>query len=338
MVESRLPENTFGDVRSAILSKAEGNPFFLEELCRGALDHPDLRHTPAVPETVQDMILARIDRLFVDTKRLLQTAAVLGREAPRPLLAALWRDGNFENHLNQLKRLEFLFERTNGSDNPVYLFKHVLTREVAYGSLLAAQRQLLHAAAGRALESLYSGRLEHVYDRLAYHYAASTEAAKAVEYLIRLAEKATRSYAHAEALSALEMAVSHVDRIPLEQRDHRFFELLNQRGQSLYYLGRFKDIQDLFAPHEERLAHLSAPSLAWDYYFWFATACTFVGDRQGAARNAQRALEEASRSGGQVQIGRAHLALALEFWFSGKIGDAITHARQAVAFLKDTVE
>jgi class 3 adenylate cyclase/tetratricopeptide (TPR) repeat protein len=338
VVEFRLREKHFGDVKPAILSKAEGNPFFLEELCRGALDHPDLRHTPAVPETVQDMIVARIDRLPGDTKRLLQTAAVLGREAPRPLLAALWQDGNFEDHLDQLKRQEFLFERTNDGDNPVYLFKHVLTREVAYGGLLTAKRQLLHAAAGRALESLYSGRLEQVYDRLAYHYAASTEASKAVEYLVRLAEKASRSYAHAEALSALEMAVPHVDRLPVEQRDHRFFELLNQRGQSLYYLGRFQDILHLFAPHEERLAHLSAPSLACDYYFWFATACTFVGDRQGAARNAVRALEEASRSGGQVQIGRAHVALTLEFSFSGKIGDAITHAQQAVAFLKDTVE
>jgi class 3 adenylate cyclase/tetratricopeptide (TPR) repeat protein len=339
MVQSLLGnEGVFSGFASAILGKAEGNPFFLEELCRGALDHPDLRHTPAVPETVQDVLMARIDRLPGDTKRLLQTAAVLGREVPLLLLTALWEGGDLEGHLSQLKRQEFLFERTDGGDNPTYLFKHVLTREVAYESLLTAQRQLLHAAAGRALETLYSDRLEQAYDRLAYHYAESAEATKAVEYLARLAKKAGRSYAHAEALSALETAMPHVQRLPVELRDCRFFELLNQRGESLFYLGRFQDILTLFSPHEEQLTRLSNPLVSSDYYFWLASACTFVGDRHSAARNAHRALEQASRSGGHLELGRAHVALTLEHYFSGKIGEAIAHGRQAVTELEATTE
>jgi len=331
-------EDAYSGVASAILGKAEGNPFFLEELCRGALDHPDLRHTPAVPETVQDVLMARIDRLPGDTKRLLQTAAVLGREAPLQLLTALWQGGGLEHHLAELKRQEFLFERTQSGHNLAYVFKHVLTREVAYGSLLGGQRQLLHAAAGRALETLYSDRLEHIYDRLAYHYAESTDAIKAVDYLSRLAEKAGRGYAHTEALSALEMAVAHVPRLPVELQEHRFFELLNQRGESLFYLGHFQDLLHLFSPHEERLVQLSDPSLASDYYFWFASACSFVGDRERAARHAHRALEEATRGGGRVQIGRAHVVLSLEHYFSGQIGQAITHGRHAVALLDGTAE
>jgi class 3 adenylate cyclase/tetratricopeptide (TPR) repeat protein len=331
-------ENVLSGVAPAILGKAEGNPFFLEELCRGARDHLDLQHPPAVPDTVQDMLMARIDRLPGDAKRLLQTAAVLGREAPLPLLTALWQDGGLEHHLAELKRQEFLFERTQSGHNPAYVFKHVLTREVAYGSLLTGQRQLLHAAAGRALETLYSDRLEQVYDRLAYHYAESTDAIKAVDYLSRLAEKAGRGYAHTEALSALEMAVAHVPRLPVELQEHRFFELLNQRGESLFYLGHFQDLLHLFSPHEERLVQLSDPSLASDYYFWFASACSFVGDRERAARHAHRALEEATRGGGRVQIGRAHVVLSLEYYFSGQIGQAIAHGRHAVALLDGTAE
>jgi len=338
VVQSVLEDQSVrDDVAQGILAKAEGNPFFLEELCRGVLDHPDLRHGPLVPETVQDVLMARIDRLPDDTKRLLQMAAVLGREVPLALLMALWQGGGLEAHLAELRRQEFLFEGTGG-ENPVYVFKHALTREVGYEGLLIAQREVLHAAAGRALEMLYADRLEQVYDRLAYHYAESTEATKAVEYLIRVAEKAGRSYAHAEALAALEKAVPHVKRLSDEQGARRFFQVLNRRGESLYYLGRFRDIVSLFPPYEERLVQLSDPQLASDYYFWLASAYTFLGDRERAARNAERALEEATRGGEAVAIGRAHVALTVEGYFSGQLAQAIQHGRLAVAVLEGTAE
>src|SRR5262249_58904235 len=109
-------------------------------------------------------------------------------------LSALWDtpDG-LEGHLAELKRLEFLYERTEARE-PVYVFKHVLTQEVAYDSLLTSRRQALHATAGRALESFYAERLEEVYDRLAYHYARTAESVKAIDYLSRFADKAARGY------------------------------------------------------------------------------------------------------------------------------------------------
>src|SRR5439155_7878147 len=93
-----------------------------------------------------------------------------------------------EAYLEELKRLEFLYERTEATE-PIYVFKHVLTQEVAYDSLLTSRRQALHTAAGRALENLYADRPEEVYDRLAYHYARTAESAKAIEYLTRFAER-----------------------------------------------------------------------------------------------------------------------------------------------------
>ena len=97
----------------------------------------------------------------------------------RHLLEAIWEGPTaLDPHLRELRRLEFLYERS-GIDEPVHVFKHALTQEVAYAGLLSPRRQGLHAAAGRAIEALYAGRLEQIYDRLAHHYSKTADAAKA---------------------------------------------------------------------------------------------------------------------------------------------------------------
>ena len=137
--------------------------------------------------------MARIDRLPEEPKRLLQTASVLGREFSPTVLNALWEGSDSPDLLlPELKRLEFLYERP-GAEEPIYVFKHALTQEVAYDSLLTTRRQALHAVAGQALEVLYADQLEDVIDRLAYHYAHTDESTKAIEYLRRFAEQAARS-------------------------------------------------------------------------------------------------------------------------------------------------
>jgi predicted ATPase len=205
-----LPE----PLEQMIIAKAEGNPFFLEELTRAVLDHADIVTNVTVPETIQGVLMARIDRLPEAPKRLLQTAAVLGRAFSPPLLEAIW-DGTrpLEPLLLDLMRLEFLFERTS-AEGPMYVFKHALTQEVAYESLLTTRRQALHAAAGQALETLYAPRLEDVYDRLAYHYARTDNVAKAVAYLTRVAEKAARNSAHVEAVTHLTKGLELLQTLP----------------------------------------------------------------------------------------------------------------------------
>src|SRR5262245_23528437 len=241
-----------------ILDKAEGNPFFLEELTRTVVEHGDLRALPAVPDTIQGVLAARIDRLAEEPKRLLQTASVLGREfSPRLLSALLDTPDVMETYLAELKRLEFLYERTEASE-PVYVFKHVLTQEVAYDSLLTSRRQALHATAGLALESLYADRLEEVYDRLAYHYARTNESAKAIEYLTRFANKAARGYAHTEAVTALQEALVHagarqVAATSTAVQDRLVLDLVLRLAHSLYFLGRFQETLDLLLQQQDRL-------------------------------------------------------------------------------------
>ena len=128
---------------------------FLEELTHAVIEHGDLQRDVVVPDTIQGVLSARIDRLPEAQKHLLQTASVLGREFAPRLLQALWEETTpLASLLLDLKRLEFLYERARGEE-PVYVFKHALTQDVAYGSLLTTRRQVLHAAAGHALERLY---------------------------------------------------------------------------------------------------------------------------------------------------------------------------------------
>jgi class 3 adenylate cyclase len=194
-----LPEH----LERMIVDKAEGNPFFLEELTRAVLDHAAVATAMTVPGTIQGVLMARIDRLPEAPKRLLQTAAVLGRAVSLPLLEAIWDGARpLEPLLLTLTRQEFLFARPS-AEGPMYVFKHTLTQEVAYESLLTTRRQALHAAAGQALETLYAPRLEEAYDRLAYHYARADNVAKAVAYLTLVAKKAARNSAHMEAIAHL---------------------------------------------------------------------------------------------------------------------------------------
>jgi predicted ATPase len=117
---AELPER----LERTIIEKAEGNPFFLEELTRAVIEHGDFQAEMVVPDTIQGVLSARIDRLPEPPKRLLQTASVLGREFSPRLLGEIWDgSGALDALLLELKRMEFFFERT-GAEDTIYVFKH----------------------------------------------------------------------------------------------------------------------------------------------------------------------------------------------------------------------
>src|SRR5262249_19527001 len=123
-----------------LLTKAEGNPFFLEELVQAALESAH-ESTPAVPETIQRVLMARMDRLPEATKRLLPSAAIMGGAVPRWLLGPLWDGpGDRDTPLQALQRLEWLYALLDTAE-PVYRFKHALTQDVAYASVPHHHRQ-----------------------------------------------------------------------------------------------------------------------------------------------------------------------------------------------------
>ncbi len=320
-------------VAQVILGKAEGNPFFLEELARSLVERGDLGAPGTVPDTVQEVLVARIDRLPAEPRRLLQTTAILGREVSAWFLRAVWGDSpGFDASLQELMRLEFLYEQSDATE-PVYVFKHALTREVARESLPVAERQKLHAAAGRALERLYAERLEEAYARLAYHYSKAKQADKAVEYLTLLADKAARSHAHAEAVAALDEALSHAERLPAEARGGTVVELLLRQTHSLSFLGRFPEALALLLRERPRLERPDLPA-SGVYHFWLAHTYSYLGDHAQAEASAARALAEAERWGDKATLGKTYVVLAQESHWFGEPARGIEHGRRAVDLLE----
>jgi class 3 adenylate cyclase/tetratricopeptide (TPR) repeat protein len=321
-----------------IVGRADGNPFFLEELGRAVLEEARPGPEQIVPGTVHDVLLARVDRLEEEPRRVLQTASVLGREFPLRLLEAVWSGpGGLESHIAELQRLEFIHEQGRDGE-PVYVFKHALTQDVAYQSLLSSRRTRLHEAAGMAYEALYADRLSEVYDRLAHHYSRAARPEKAVEYLGLFAESAVTGYAHAEAAEALREALRHVEGLPPDVRDREACELTLRLVYSLYFLGAFEESRRALTAVEARATGLEDPDLTGRLFMWLGHTHAHAGDTDGAAESIARAISEASRSGDVATFGKAQYVLSREAFWGGRFADGIEHGRTAVASLERTDE
>jgi len=237
VVRSVLPHATPDDpLARLILDKAEGNPFFLEELARAVDDQGPARPGIVVPDTVHGVLAARIDRLADLPKRLLQTASVLGREFSLRLLEAVWDGDPPASHLRALTRQEFLYERS-GTEEPVFVFKHALTQDVAEASVLAPRRREVHARAAAALVALYPDRLADLEPLLAHHYFQAEAWAEAFEHATAAAESARAAFANREALERYGQALQAAERASRPSAERMV--VLAARGQVHGVLGAF---------------------------------------------------------------------------------------------------
>ena len=214
-------------VRALILEKTEGNPFFMEEVVQTLAEEKVLLgergnyrlEKPAaelqIPPTVQVALASRIDRLGSEEKGLLQTLAVMGKKFSSSLLKTVVEKPENELYqlLSQLQRGEFIYEQP-AFPEVEYTFKHALTQEVAYNSVLTERRRVLHERAARAIEELYRDQLEEHYGDLAHHYSRSGNIEKAVEYLKLAGQQAAQRSANVEAVSHLTTALELLKALP----------------------------------------------------------------------------------------------------------------------------
>ncbi|MEM6457581.1 MAG: AAA family ATPase, partial [Acidobacteriota bacterium] len=257
----------------ALLAKAEGNPFFLEELARQLTDLRSAETSTggapqgdgAIPDTVQGVLMARIDRLPAEHKQLLQIASVLQRELSVDLLGRLW-DGTtpLVQMLRDLTAWEFFYESATETGSH-YVFRHALTQEVAYASLLSQHRQQLHAATAEALEALHASRLADVYDQLIYHYARAGRPVETVRYAIAFADQAAASYAHAEAARALREALKQAEALPAAHRDAQILDLVLRLAASLLPLAGFFESLERLEGETTRVERLDDAQLRGRY-------------------------------------------------------------------------
>ena len=224
-----------------IVTKAAGNPFFLEELSWTARTSGPAHPSLTLPTTIQAVLAARLDRLPPTEKRLVQTAAVIGSEVPVPLLQAVTdvAADALPHLLGRLQGAELLYE-TSLVPVPVYTFKHVLTQEVAYGSLLQEQRRALHARIVEALEALAGDRLAEQVERLAYHALRGEVWDKAVTYCQQAGARALDHGAFHEALAYFDQALQALAHLP-DHRDTRglAIELRLAVDRPLFALGEY---------------------------------------------------------------------------------------------------
>jgi class 3 adenylate cyclase/tetratricopeptide (TPR) repeat protein len=214
-------------LKQLLIERTEGNPFFLEESVRTLVETKFLGgergsyrlektvESTQVPATVQAVLAARIDRLPLEEKQLLQSAAVIGKDVPFSLLQAITElsDEDLRRGLTYLQAAEFLYETSLFPDLE-YTFKHALTYEVAYGTLLHERQRALHARIVEAIETLYSNRLTEQVERLAHHAARGEVWGKALIYLRQAGAKADARSALREAVSYFEQALSALGHLP----------------------------------------------------------------------------------------------------------------------------
>jgi len=328
-----------------ILEKAEGNPFFLEELAWSWLELGEARGRTTLPDTIQGLLMARLDRLPEEHKRLLQTASVLGREFSRTLLAAVWDSPTpIDPLLADLLRWEFLQEASGRDDGDLTtcLFRHALTQEVASGSLLSDRQVALHRAAARALEGLYPEQLEQVCHRLARHHAAAGNAEKTVHYLGLAAEKAARAYAHVEAAQALRQALEHAEHLPAgdggAERDRTVVRLLLRLASSLLPLTAFQETLECLLAQERRVEALADPALSGPFHFWLAHTYSYLGHPEEAHAHARRGLAAAEEAGDEATRGRAHYILGREAFWAGRFVEGLEDSLRAIVLLERSGE
>ena len=236
-------------LKRLIPERTGGNPFFIEEIVQALFDEGALVRNGVVkvarpltqvrlPATVQGILAARIDRQPSEHKQLLQTLAVMGKEVGLDLLRQVVPTVETQLHrmLADLQAGEFIYEQP-AFPNAEYVFKHALTQEVAYNSLLIERRKLLHERTGQALESMFSDRLDDHVSELARHYSSSDNVIKAVEYLGRAGQQALQRCAPADATSHLTAAIRLLEKLPDDaERIQRELPLQMSLGQACILL------------------------------------------------------------------------------------------------------
>ena len=326
------------ELKRFIIDKTEGNPFFIEEMVRALFERGALGRDGAleialpleeirIPPTVSGILAARIDRLAADAKELLQTLAVIGKEFTLGLVKRVAPPEfapRLEAMLTGLQAAEFIYEEPQPGES-TYYFKHALTQEVAYSSLLSERRKLLHERTAAAIEELYADSLDDYVAAVAHHYGCSGNLSKAVDYLARAGMQSARRAAYGEAVERLSEGIALLRTLPATPaRDRREFAMQSALGQ---YLIPQKGV----AAEEVKAAFERARDIAMvcareDELFWIVYGLQFHYlvrlELKTARAIGERQLAIAERSGDPAMRMSAYVAHAQTLLLTGELESA----------------
>jgi tetratricopeptide (TPR) repeat protein len=337
--ESTLP------LKRLIIERTEGNPFFMEEMVQALFEQGVLARNGAVrlvkpleqirvPATVQAILASRIDRLSTAEKELLQTLAVLGREFSSRLIKRVARksDDELERMLSELQLAEFIYEQPAVGDVE-YTFKHALTLEVAYNSVLVERRRLLHERAAQAIEALFSDRLEGHLSELAHHYDRSGNVRKAVEYLGRAGRLAAQQMAHSEAVGYFKRALELLKNLPASaDRARQELDLQMALNWSLFVVNPVgPEREPVLIRARELGEQLGEDAKQMEALLQLAQFRYVRREYSEARELTQRVLGLAEPAKVTAMVGGAHSLLAISRFYLGELEAAREHLELAVA-------
>ena len=334
-------------LKQILLNRTEGNPFFLEESVRALVETKFLvgergsyrlektLEGTQVPATVQAVLAARIDRLPPEEKRLLHSAAVVGKDVPFVLLQAI-ADQSAEELTRRLSRLqaaEFLYETSLFPDLE-YTFKHALTHEVAYGSLLQERRRVLHAKIVESIERLYPDRLSEHVELLAHHASRGELWEKAVGYLHDAGKKAASRSASHEAIAYFEQALNALGHLPdnrqtIEEAIHIRVDL----GPLLIVTLSFAatEVEENYNNARELCDRIGNTSQLFPILWGLARMHDTRGELRTGQKLGEQLLDLALRAQDSALLLEAHHELWANLSIQGELVSARSHMEQGVA-------
>ncbi|MGD2058963.1 MAG: adenylate/guanylate cyclase domain-containing protein, partial [Anaerolineales bacterium] len=333
LIEALLTvSNLPASLREMIKSKAEGNPFFVEEVIRMLIEHriierdEELDRWEAVkepeeviiPDNLNALLTARIDRLPAETRTTLQYAAVIGRSFDQPVLASVvGSNGRLQEHLSILQRHELIRE-VRRVPEAEYSFTHELTRDAAYSTLLRRQRRRFHLKVGETLELLYGDRVEEFAGRLGHHFQQARQLAKARRYFRIAGDYAASLYANGEAIDYYRRVL---DMFPEEEVGSRdWAQLLLKLGRVYEMNGDWQPALALYRRIEKQGVELDDPRMELDGLLPQVTIYsvpTDVRDRDTGPILAERALKIAEELENPEATAKTLWNLLLQHFYMG---------------------
>jgi tetratricopeptide (TPR) repeat protein len=331
-----------------VIDKADGIPFYVEEIIKSFTesgiiverkDGYDVSKGIAemnVPDTIQDIIMARIDRLEESHKSTLQFASVIGRDFNYKLLKELMEAGDkLQDCLTNLKRSELVFEKSIFPDLE-YRFKHTLTQEVAYNSFLIKRRKELHGKIGEIIEDLYGDKLEENYELLAYHYGRSPRHEKAVDYLVLAGDKSAKIYSPEDAIAYYEEALKKLDNLPdTRSNKEKRVDIFIKQARVMRLMGRFKEHIKSLEKNLPIVEELGDKNRLSEYYFKMGFYYSVMGELADSNKYLTNSIKLAQVTKNERIIGLASLRLAVSYWYKGERRKGFPHAEKAVEIMKN---
>lgn len=334
-----------------VLERAAGNPFFVEELLNALIDLKVLQKADVrtdqptesawslvgdlsrvdLPGTVQGVIAARLDRVDVPSKRLLQEASVIGQ---RFFFEVLRRITTVSEELQpKLEGLQVqdLIRAAAAEPDLEYLFKHPLTQEVVYQSLLLRERKQIHERVGQAIEAVLADRLPEFYERLAFHFLNGASRLKAVDYLNKAGTKAVARFALKEANDYFRRGYELItaERDGSDEERTLLFKLLDQWGKVHYYNGTFGSWLEILDRHISEVEQVQDPAAQAMFHAWRGISLFFSSPMDQSELALRKALALAETSGNTRALTYACTWLSMTCALVSKFDEGVVLGQRA---------